>query len=184
MNRLLDAATMKGCFVCFIAALAILAGDTASACSCAGRPPIATAFADADAVFVGQVSSFRVSESVFGLIGVVVRHLWSQAIGRDDAHLEAWESSSRYGRVTHLSVTEAFKGGTTPIATVSTGFGDGDCGYRFVESTEYLVYAYYTDDALNPGQRFLSTGICTRTQPTIESGDEVAELRRLRGGER
>lgn len=51
---------------------------------------------------------------------------------------------------------------------ILTGFGGGDCGYPFQTGAEYVVYAYKNSDGR------LETGICSRTRPLAEAGDDVA----------
>jgi hypothetical protein len=51
---------------------------------------------------------------------------------------------------------------------ILTGLGGGDCGYPFQTGAEYVVYAYK-----NPDGR-LETGICSRTRPLAEAGDDAA----------
>ena len=50
----------------------------------------------------------------------------------------------------------------------SRAFGGGDCGYPFQTGTEYVIYAYKNSDGR------LETGICSRTRPLAEAGDDVA----------
>jgi hypothetical protein len=51
---------------------------------------------------------------------------------------------------------------------ILTGFGGGDCGFPFQTGSEYVVYAYKNSDGR------LETGICSRTRPLAEAGDDVA----------
>lgn len=122
------------------------------------------------------------ADSLLGLAIVVIQTLWTGFWEGDDAQdtqMDAWEESSRYGRVTRIQVSEMYKGAPGSVAMVHTGFGGGDCGYDFTRGEDYLVYACYSDDALRPGQRFLGTGICSRTRSRGEDGAEIATLREL-----
>lgn len=75
-----------------------------------------------------NATRIRRPESVFGLAGIFLRRLWSEFTEIDDPYIEKWEGSSRYGRVAHFRVSQAFKGVSAASAWVHTGFGDGDCG--------------------------------------------------------
>jgi hypothetical protein len=57
---------------------------------------------------------------------------------------------------------------------VSTGGGDGDCGYHFIVGVKYLVFA--RQDAWNT----LQTNICTLTKQA--SGEAVDDLKALGPG--
>jgi hypothetical protein len=71
-----------------------------------------------------------------------------------------------------LRVTEPFLGVNTAEVEVDTGAGGGDCGYRFREGREYLVYAHRS----GPTGR-LQVSICSRTAALESAAEDVAYLR-------
>lgn len=78
-----------------------------------------------------------------------------------------------------VRVTESFRGSQKQGETVSirTGFGGGDCGYRFAIGSRYLIDAWKKDGI------FL-TGICSLTAPVDDSEVELRSLRRIALGQR
>jgi len=54
---------------------------------------------------------------------------------------------------------------------VVTGSGGSECGYDFRQGEHYLVYAYP-----HPQSGKLYTGICQRTRPISEAGDDLDYL--------
>ena len=69
-----------------------------------------------------------------------------------------------------FKVLESWRGDVSGVVEVKTGLGGGDCGYSFREGMTYLVYA----DSRRGG---LSTGICSRTRPLSQAGEDLAYLR-------
>ena len=67
------------------------------------------------------------------------------------------------------AVTRSWKGISTSTTEVTTGYGNGDCGYPFKVGETYVVYAYGTPNDLN-------AFICTRT---VEVSRAVEDLRYL-----
>ena len=66
-----------------------------------------------------------------------------------------------------FSVSAEYRGKLGPTVELVTGAGGGDCGYKFEEGREYLVYAYKEKDGA------LSTGICTPTKPLENAGVDL-----------
>lgn len=126
----------------------LVSAARAEGCTCAGPASACAAFGNASAVFVGTVTGIKSGS-------------------QDEV-----ERGAAPRRVT-FAVNEAFSGVKGKKASVSTGLGGGDCGYRFVKGTRYLVYAH----ASPSGQ--LQTGICTRTMPAAGAGADVEFLRAL-----
>jgi hypothetical protein len=79
----------------------------------------------------------------------------------------------------HLTTTEYFQsvGHLDQEVVVSTGLGNGDCGYPFQVETTYLVYASNDNGKL-------STSICSGTSPEVMVSGTLRELRALRDGTR
>jgi hypothetical protein len=75
---------------------------------------------------------------------------------------------SEYGYVVTFRVVESWKGVETREIDVLTGFGRGDCGFKFELKKSYLVYAY--------GQDRLMTGVCSRTQKLKRAKGDLKEL--------
>ena len=78
------------------------------------------------------------------------------------------------GRVATFRVRRVWKGTDAPRIRVTTGGGDGDCGYHFIVGMEYLVFA--RQGTWNT----LQTNICTRTKRA--SGEAVDDLKALGPG--
>jgi hypothetical protein len=62
-----------------------------------------------------------------------------------------------------FEVSEVWRGGVGSTAVVTTGFGDGDCGFPFAVGDEYVVPAYANSDGL-------STGLCSGVEWLSASG--------------
>ena len=78
------------------------------------------------------------------------------------------------GRLATFRVHTVWKGPEASRVRVSTGGGDGDCGYHFIVGVKYLVFA--RQGAWNT----LQTNICTRTKQA--SGEAVDDLKALGPG--
>jgi hypothetical protein len=78
------------------------------------------------------------------------------------------------GRLATFRVHTVWKGPEAFRVRVSTGGGDGDCGYHFIVGIEYIVFAHQT------GRNRLETSICTRTKQA--SGEAVDDLKALGPG--
>jgi hypothetical protein len=73
-------------------------------------------------------------------------------------------------RRVRLRVMQAWRGTVGDTVEVTTGAGGGDCGYDFKQGISYLVYAHSREGAL-------TTGICSRTRPLAQAGDDLAYLK-------
>jgi hypothetical protein len=142
-------------FIVFVVLL--VAPSTIRACSCArGGVGCGLALNPGDILFLGEVNS------------------------KDEIRES---NGSRDGGVTsyafHITVTEYFEGvdQLDREVVVSTGLGNGDCGYPFRVGMAYLVYA-----SNNNGK--LSTSICSGTSPEVMVSATLKELRALRDGTR
>jgi len=76
-----------------------------------------------------------------------------------------------------VRVIESFRGTEKvgEVVGIRTGFGGGDCGYRFKIGVGYLI------DASRNGDGF-TTGICSHTAPIEDSEVELRSLRTLAAG--
>lgn len=134
----------------FAVALILCSASEASACSCAfGGSAPCQDYWKTDAVFVGTV-------------------VGSSKITTD----EGTYKSNR--RVVRMTVEQPLKGIEGAAAEVVTGWGDSDCGYGFKTGASYIVYAHRGE---KDGR--LYTGICTRTRPLAEAGEDLAFIRGL-----
>jgi Carboxypeptidase regulatory-like domain len=131
----------------FAVALLTLSAGEALACSCAGTLTPCQAYGEASAVFVGTVIDSRTT-----------------TIKRGN-----YDSQRRAVR---LSVDSPFRGVEGAEVEVQTGLGGGDCGFRFVQTQQYLVYAYEHEGKL-------STGICTRTRPISKAAEDLHYIQEL-----
>ncbi|HEX6324843.1 MAG TPA: carboxypeptidase regulatory-like domain-containing protein [Vicinamibacterales bacterium] len=129
-----------------LAAVGYLAAPVrAEACSCIGGIPLCESLWTTAAVFSGEVVAIAEPPG------------------------EPREPFARR-RVT-FRVLEVWRGAVGASVEVTTGMGGGDCGYRFVTGSRYLVYAH----ANNAGE--LSTGICSRTRLLSAASEDIAYLK-------
>lgn len=154
--------------------LCIGAAAGAVACKC-GRDPdappegstaaVAVDLENADAVFTATVIG---RQSWARLLLRVPRYLF---LTRGERELTDEEEDRLFRRKVWLRVEEPFKGAEPGRTVLFTGWGVGDCGYRFRRGDRYLVYAGAWDDGLY-------TGICYPTKP-LDEASELPILRRL-----
>lgn len=139
---------MKSLFIATaIVALSAVSAGRALACSCAGTKVPCQAYGEASAVFVGTVIDSRI---------VTVKR------GNYD----------NQQRVVRLAIDSPFRGVEGAEVEVQTGLGGGDCGFGFVHTRQYLVYAYEHEGKL-------STGICTRTRPIARAAEDLSYIQGL-----
>ncbi|MBC8031893.1 MAG: hypothetical protein H7Z16_17555 [Pyrinomonadaceae bacterium] len=124
--------------------------QTVSACSCMGPGPPCQAYWTTSAVFTGEVIEIT-----------------STTI--DDEHLRGYPQ-----KLVRFAVSESFRGASGRLIEAITGNGGGDCGYPFKVGNSYLVYAYR-----NPKDNRLYAGICSRTRPLPEAGEDLEYIRNL-----
>jgi hypothetical protein len=135
------------------------------------------ALRDSDAVFRGQVVDIRPAEGGLQRIFRRLGDLYYKYLRSPD---EQWARSSRftsgpeYGLLVTLQAHRVWKGRAEGRVTLTTGFGQGDCGVSFQEGMTYLVYA-----SIDHSSHQLSTSICTRTAPIHLA---VGDTRVLNGG--
>jgi len=116
-----------------------------SACSCANLPSVEQEFESSKAVFSGKVIEIKEKRSLKGY----------------SIHSVLFE------------VTNTWKGVKQSQLIVTTGQGDGDCGYPFIKGQEYLVYA---DDSNMYGATSLVSVICDRTDILSTSQEDLEIL--------
>ncbi len=138
---------MRCLFIAIIVfALMALSAGNALACSCVERLPC-QAYGEASAVFVGTVIDSRI---------ITIKQA----------------NYGRSRRAVRLSVDSAFRGVKGLEVEVTTGLGGGDCGFGFVPTQQYLVYA-------SEHEGKLSTGICSRTRSISRAAEDLSYIRGL-----
>lgn len=122
------------------------APEPVHACSCM-RPDFEVALESSSEVFIGSVVAI---EEVYD------PHESPGTIGRRNAVL--------------FEVERSYKHMVPSQMIVYAGYGGGSCGYDFAMGQQYLVYGYtmYENE--------LHTWLCSRTQPTDATGDDLAKL--------
>ncbi|MDQ3668234.1 MAG: carboxypeptidase regulatory-like domain-containing protein [Acidobacteriota bacterium] len=131
--------------ITFFAFLALSAGITL-ACSCLERVPC-QAYGEASAVFVGTVIDSRI---------IIVKQ------GNHEIERLA----------VRLSVDSPFRGVGGSEVEVTTAMGGGGCGFEFVPTQQYLVYASEYEGKL-------STSICARTRSISRAAEDLSYIRGL-----
>jgi hypothetical protein len=132
----------------------------AFACDCAPPEAPPTAFAKADAVFIGTVT--RITDlSQVPFLHELVRFVHPVL----DFHHDLL-----YDEVVHLKVNHSWKGVETTYVRIRTEIGG--CGEHFAPGNEYLVYAYEQDG-------ILYTHMCTRTRDTVDAIDDLVYLQTI-----
>jgi hypothetical protein len=129
-----------------------LIAQSAWACSCPEAPSVAWSFGASDAVFIANIVSVK-----------------------DTALGEGGCAGFHRARIVRLDVTEAWSGvraGTE--TTLITGWGYGDCGYKFFGDQRYLIYATRYDT------NTWTTNICTRTTSMSRGSADSVALAQLR----
>jgi hypothetical protein len=119
----------------------------AYACDCGDPGPPCKAFANTPVVFAGRVVKIA-------MISV-----------------KAPSGDFYEDRLIFFDVERSYRGSVGATAEVVTGSGGSDCGYDFHQGQHYLVYANP-----HPESGKLYTGICQRTRPISEAGDDFDSL--------
>jgi len=73
-------------------------------------------------------------------------------------------------RIATIRVRRVWRGVQRPVVQVVTALYGGICGYDFIVGDDYLIYASRTKDER------LSTGLCSRTRPEHDSGEDLKAL--------
>ncbi|MGC1903718.1 MAG: hypothetical protein WA715_07865 [Candidatus Acidiferrum sp.] len=117
------------------------------ACDCADPGPPCKAFANTPVVFAGRVVKIATIS------------------------LKAPSGDFYEDRLIFLEVERSYRGSVGGTAEVVTGSVSTECGYDFRQGEHDLVYAYP-----HPQSGKLYTGICQRTRPISEAGDDLDYL--------
>lgn len=111
--------------------------SNASACSCTNYPDFDRAYAQSDAIFLGEVLAVESALPEYN------EAVWVTV--RVEAH---------------------WKGGPPDTVRVLTGANDGNCGFGFQPGERYLVYAFSGEGGISwyaPSAGVLWTHLCWRT---------------------
>lgn len=143
---------------CFAVLFMLLCAERAAACRCfAGGTPC-EAYGRSSAVFLGTVLSKE------------ERKVEPRRREREGENRGEYVPPVTY----RFAVQESFGGIEGGEVEVVTGMGGGDCGYRFVQGAQYVVYAHR-----DPRSGRLSTSICSRTRPVADASEDLVFLRGL-----
>ena len=149
--------TLRRCTALMIAVAGVLAAPAAEACDCGGTGPPCVSVPRTPVLFAGRVT---------GITELVIPYKTGpDKTGKNDF-------VSRYKSV-RFDVEESFQGQQQKSVEVTTGQGDGDCGFPFRTGERYLVYAR---DLPQTGRLYTSS--CTRTRPMSEARPDLDFLRR------
>lgn len=150
------------CFAVVVVALLGLAAiqpSVAHACSCIAPLGPVESSADAAAVFAGRVVAIE---------GEAKRPILSREF--PFVHMVSMAQAVKV----RFDVSTAWKGVTNRQVLVSTATSSAACGFEFTPGSEYIVYAYESqDDVMGPG---LATGLCGRTNLLTNAQEDRAVL--------
>lgn len=133
---------MRQILAILLSALMLLP-SSAIACSCLSSATVQEEKEQSSRVFLGHVAAIEVLRS---------------------------PDRDRPYKIVTFAVSETFKGSPVHKLQVSTGMGNGDCGYFFDSGREYVVYASGEDD-------HLVTSYCSLTGLASDSRSGLAILR-------
>ncbi len=140
------------------------------ACLCVGVGSVDEEVRDSDAVFRGQVVEVRPAETRTRRAVRWLGDTYYQYFRSSEdqlARLRAYSWGPEYGLLVTIQVHRSWKGLEPGRVVLRTGFGQGDCGFRFDEGMTYLVYA-----SVDHSTEMLATSICSRTAPIhLAAGD-------------
>ena len=145
---------MRQSFITYTLACVILllcSARTINACSCLDSGPPCQAFGSASAIFSGRVTEIS---SITG----------NAKPGQN----------YRKKLLVRFVVSQSYRGISGTSVEAVTGSGGGDCGYPFKVGESYLVYAYQ-----NTEDHKLYAGICSRTRPLSEAGEDLRYIQSL-----
>ena len=159
----------RGCITVFLLFLGMT--SAVSACTCSQSAPGKCAILQQDSVvFLGTVTG----------IDAIPQPVAASATSADAP--SASSDSPSDGSSTPIfryrfRVQERFAGPVATTIDVFTGGDDGDCGYRFKDGAQYLVFTHEGADG-----RLYST-ICDGTRPAADARALIPQLRAMRDGQ-
>ncbi|HTS12941.1 MAG TPA: hypothetical protein VMH00_12545 [Candidatus Limnocylindrales bacterium] len=145
-----------------------LAAPVASwACICSQAPP-------------GQCPGLQKDDVVF--VGTVTQTVYFPhglpAAGSDSSAPSAAASNAPGVIRYHFRIDEKFSGAASAEIDIFSGGDDGDCGYRFKDGEQYLVYTQQETE----GRLFATR--CNGTRPASDALAVLPQLRAMRDGRR
>jgi len=176
-----------------IVTLLLFSSATIWACSCIGSSSVKSAKKNADLVISGTVIKSKIIK-IWGDTSMAIRIFNSIKKAYDiDSNLnyEQWKNEHPLFSIKKVDYTvivkNNYKGASKKdTVTIRTGFGGGDCGYKFSIGENYLIYAdeeykiNYTNKKLGRSLKELKniyrTSICKRTKELTLAKEEVKEL--------
>lgn len=157
--------------------ISLCAPSAVRACACSQAPPGACqGLQQGDVVFLGTVTSVEntspsdISSTAAAPEGQTQNSAAADASGNTNPAAPI----TRY----HFHVNERFAGPDTDDIDILSGGDDGDCGYRFKQGEQYVVF---TQQELG-GQLFAT--ICNGTRPASGARALIPQLRAMRNGDR
>jgi hypothetical protein len=192
----------KSAIPIFALGLFLALPHTARACFC-GNATVQTAFAGAEAVFIGKVVKIRTLKEAS--VGLSLKESGTLEVSKSGR----WEKSVDKVQSVTLEVLEIFKGEKSETIELITSEynGGGSCGVRFRRGEDFLVYAYKRKtvvaswqepsafdatvkenwttvmqlsseaDKFNQRLPLLTTSICVRTERLRWAQPDIVELR-------
>ncbi|MGB0386110.1 MAG: hypothetical protein ACPGWR_14985 [Ardenticatenaceae bacterium] len=134
-------------------------------CSCAEPGSPEEAFMRAEAVFVG---------TALGGGDAFWNPLYARFVGVYHQFVPPLPpiimDAGSHRTATSFEVAHSWRGAKTTHFTVRTGLGDRDCGYRFQQGKQYLVYVYEW------AHGSLYAGSCSRTAPLASATQDLNYL--------
>jgi hypothetical protein len=131
--------------VSFALGLFVMKPSTTFACSCVKPLGVKEELTRSDLVFSGKVLSIKNEKGSNGIIKKVVL----------------------------FKVNQTWKGSKVAKIKITTGQGEGDCGFPFQKNHDYLVYANKSDMY---GKKELISVICSRTNDLASAKEDLAKL--------
>jgi hypothetical protein len=159
-----------------------LAGTgSAMACACSKAPPGACqGLQQGDLVFLGTVTAVEQMEGPPASAPDAAAEIAAGDAGEANSPSGAASAPAPAAATTryHFQIDERFAGPDTAEMDVFSGGDDGDCGYRFKEGEQYVVFTQQEVD----GKPFAT--ICNGTRPAGEGIALIPQLRAMRNGQR
>lgn len=167
-------------FIGLLFLIAFVATPAAIGCACSKAAPGACqGLQQGDVVFVGTVIAIEKPDSDIPSPAVPSETPGSEAGAASSASTDA-NSSPSYTPITRyrFHIDERFAGPEGAEVDVFSGGDDGDCGYKFKQGEQYIVFTEQGPD----GRPF--TTICNGTRPASEGIALIPQLRAMRNGQR
>lgn len=150
---------MIRCAILGVCVLVFIPFAAARACTCSQALP-------------GQCAGLQKDDVVF--VGTVTDIQHVEPANPDATATPPAMPITRY----HFHIDEKFAGGDAAEIDVFSGGDDGDCGYRFQQGGQYIVFTQQETE-----ERLFAT-ICNGTRPVADGRALLPQLRAMRSGQR